>query len=297
MDQIEFLVPGTDGVLTRPEEFTDRTGRFEALARRHLPTTVAATLWAVAAVLCVVAPERVFYTQFQPTDGGEGRLILDGWGRLGLVGFQAGPPGEHGVRYGVALVACAVVFAALAVSVAGLAWRAPAWLATPRGATLRQRVLPAIGLLAVGVTAGSAVAARLELQSVLDSIQAENRAVTDGGGQGSLTNVFPTIRAGSFVWVTLVAAGVGLLAVLATWLPGGASADSSAAEPEDSPETDDAAGAEAAGGPATDTATAGEVLVDGAASGDGPVFLASSGSSWSVPDGAALGDGEELLGR
>jgi hypothetical protein len=122
-------------------------------------------LWGIAAVLAVVAPFLQLFVVAVPTARVESFDGVDGWGHFGA---GLGPRG-HGPLFGIALSACAL----------GLAW-----LAVQRGRALRRAdpgLDPVTAGMAVGVPcllAGVTVSMILLVQSYADQFA----AIPVGGG-------------------------------------------------------------------------------------------------------------------
>jgi hypothetical protein len=202
--EIEFL--GGPGDAERPPI---DAGRARAnLLRRHLPTTIAAGLWAAAAAICVLAPFRALYSEQLPAAGTEG---VDGWGRFFRSGaFQGAPGGYHGSRHGVVLVACALVFALLALLTAGLAWSQPRWASTARGALILRKAVPAIAFAVFGITAGTGVA------TMLQEVTAHDNFALSFSNDDTGTLLHGSFTFGPLTWMTFAAAACALAAALAS---------------------------------------------------------------------------------
>jgi len=205
--EIEFLTGGVSEPDLAAVDHSQRTTAW----RRHLPTTIAAALWTAAATLCVLAPFSALFSEDVPDAGTQG---LDGWGRLfRSISFQDDLSAFHGARYGVVLIACALVFSLLALLTATLAWSQPRWARSAPGTLALRRGVPAVAFTICGITAGTATAALLDAMSSRDNFTATMSNAADGGF--GFAGATPAFRIGPMPWLTLAAAVCALAAALA----------------------------------------------------------------------------------
>jgi hypothetical protein len=157
-------------------------------------------LWAGAGVLSVVAAYQNVYEVGYGHGTDSVRNALDAWGSYS--GPAAITPGAHGPRYAYVLVACAVAFAALAVSSLGRAF----------GLRARRFDGPAAaaGLGVAGVLTGLLAALYLEINSTLAGVRARIGAEV-ATGERIRPDVVTTV--GTCAYFALAALACGLVAV------------------------------------------------------------------------------------
>lgn len=213
-DEIEFFISDEPpDELSQQEEMGGEPSRRKPLEvdRRAV---LAVLLLAASAALPTVAAFQGVYTVRQR---GGGALPVtfgaDGWGRYhersgGDVLLDV-PGGVHEIRYGIALVVCAAVFALLGVALVMA-------LVVRSSRKPRRRVLTIcmpIALTATGVLGGVVASMWLHTQSEFDTVHAQIGSIGAGIGR----NLAIETGVGACLWLALAGVVAGLIAAGALW--------------------------------------------------------------------------------
>jgi hypothetical protein len=204
---IEFLDPAEDAAA--PQAAAEAIGvdraarRRPALGRELTGPLSAGVLLAAAAALAVTAAFQNVYAVTAPGNDLTAESV-DGWGRYRMA-LGLAPDGVHGIRFGVALTACAGALAVLALAagaalVPAVRARVPARLATGAAVTAGCAAMALVGVCAT---------VALQLQSVRDTYRALGRQGDAGVAAGE------QVHAGGALWFALAAVVAAALAVLA----------------------------------------------------------------------------------
>jgi hypothetical protein len=203
--EIEFFISedAPDGLGQREE--IGGEPRQKPPRRLEIGTLAAVLLLAAAATLPVVAAFQTVYRVREPGIRLSG-LGADGWGRYQQRGL---PSGIHETRYGIALVVCAVAFAA-----SGIALATTTVPALSQWAAGIRRVLAAVVAVFASVLGGVLGSMALHIQAVFDTFR------TQLGGFGELGERTRRIdtTVGACLWLGLAGLVAALLALAAIQL-------------------------------------------------------------------------------